>query len=259
MAVMLSVRIKEEQCSIIQFLWLESVSGAAVHQRLLAQYGNSVLLRWSVYERIEQLKNGCTSVTHEKGARCPSTATNEDNIEHVHDTVLLDKWLLMKQQIVCKVMVLPTKSSTKDKGFIKSVQDVSLSNSHKVAWTNTFGYLHRFDSECDAFVNKIIKVWNGNSHSFPEGKSSKSNHPQENSVLGLTRPITGTYQERGTAINSASYREMRTDRLKPAIRRKRRTLLSKGVLLLRDSARPHTAAHTDNHPPPPPTWNSSLV
>ena len=37
---------------------------------------------------------------------------------------------------------------------------------------------------------------------------------------------------------------MLTDRLKPAIRSKRRGLLSKGVVLLHDNARPHTAAHT---------------
>jgi hypothetical protein len=107
-------------------------------------------------------------------------------------------------------------------------------------------HLDRYDNECDAFLNRIIKVWNGNSHNFPERKSSKSNHPQENSVLGH-------YQERGTAINSARYREMHTDRLKPAIRRKLRTLLSKGVMLLHNSARPHTAAYTDK-PPPTQVW-----
>ena len=37
---------------------------------------------------------------------------------------------------------------------------------------------------------------------------------------------------------------MLTDRLKPAIPSKLRGLLSKGVLLLHDNARPHTAAHT---------------
>ena len=51
------------------------------------------------------------------------------------------------------------------------------------------------------------------------------------------------YQERGTIINSARYSEMLTGRLKHAIRRKRRGLLSKGVVLLHDNTRPHTAAH----------------
>ena len=52
------------------------------------------------------------------------------------------------------------------------------------------------------------------------------------------------YHERGTTINRARYSKMLTDRLKPAIRSKRRRLMSKGVVLLHDNARPHTAAHT---------------
>jgi len=48
------------------------------------------LPQWSVYERIEKLKNGHTIVTHE-GAGRPSMATTDDNIEYVGDTVLLDR------------------------------------------------------------------------------------------------------------------------------------------------------------------------
>ena len=56
-------------------------------------------------------------------------------------------------------------------------------------------------------------------------------------------PILEHNQERGTTINSARYSKMLSDRLKPAIRSKRRELLSKSVLLLQENARPHTAAH----------------
>jgi hypothetical protein len=41
----------------------------------------------SVYEWIEKLKNGRTSVTHEEGAGRPSTTTADD-IEGVRDMVL---------------------------------------------------------------------------------------------------------------------------------------------------------------------------
>ena len=57
-------------------------------------------------------------------------------------------------------------------------------------------------------------------------------------------PVLEHYQERGTTINSPQYSGMHTDRLKPAIRSKRRGLLLKSVVLLHDNARPHTAAHT---------------
>ena len=93
MAAQLSVCTKEEQRSAIHFLWSEGVSGAKNHRRLSAQHGISVLPQHSVYEWIEKLKNGRTSVTHE-GAR--HTATTANNIEHVHDMAMLDDWLLMK-------------------------------------------------------------------------------------------------------------------------------------------------------------------
>jgi histone-lysine N-methyltransferase SETMAR len=57
-------------------------------------------------------------------------------------------------------------------------------------------------------------------------------------------PVLEHYQERSTTVNSARYSEMLRDKLKPAIRTKRRGLMSKGVALLHDSACPHTAAHT---------------
>ena len=52
-------------------------------------------------------------------------------------------------------------------------------------------------------------------------------------------PISGT-----TTVISVRYCEIIRDQLKPAIRWKCRGLLSKGVALLHDNGRPHTAAHT---------------
>ena len=46
------------------------VSGAEIHRRLSAQYGNSVLQQRSVYERVEKFKNVRTSVTHEGSGTC---------------------------------------------------------------------------------------------------------------------------------------------------------------------------------------------
>jgi hypothetical protein len=45
-------------------------------------------------------------------------------------------------------------------------------------------------------------------------------------------------------VTSVRYSDMLVNEMKPAIRSKRRGLLSKRVLLLHDNARPHTAEHT---------------
>ena len=52
------------------------------------------------------------------------------------------------------------------------------------------------------------------------------------------------YLESDTTVKSVRYSEMLSTELKPAIRTKHRSLLSSGVLLLHDNARPHTAIHT---------------
>jgi hypothetical protein len=52
------------------------------------------------------------------------------------------------------------------------------------------------------------------------------------------------FQEKVQTVTSAQYSDMLVNKLKPAIRSKRRGLLSKRVLLLHDNACPHTAAHT---------------
>ena len=70
MAAPLSFCTKEEQRSVIRFLWSEGVSGAEIHRRLSAQYGNSVLLQRRSYEWIEKFRNGRTSVTHEGSGAC---------------------------------------------------------------------------------------------------------------------------------------------------------------------------------------------
>jgi hypothetical protein len=100
MGTALSICTKEEQRSVIRFLWSEGVSEAEIHWRLSAQYGNSVLPQQSVYEWIEKLKNGHTSVTHE-GAGRPPNATTDDNNERVCDTVLLDRLLTIDEVANC--------------------------------------------------------------------------------------------------------------------------------------------------------------
>ena len=70
MAGPLSFCTKEEQRSVIRFLWYEIGSGAEINRILSAQYGNSVLPQRSVYEWIEKFKSVRTSVTHEGSGTC---------------------------------------------------------------------------------------------------------------------------------------------------------------------------------------------
>jgi len=66
---------KEEQHSVIHFLWAQGVLGAQIHLRMCAQYGDKVLSRRIVCEWIEMFENGHTSVTDAEGSGRPATAT----------------------------------------------------------------------------------------------------------------------------------------------------------------------------------------
>ena len=52
------------------------------------------------------------------------------------------------------------------------------------------------------------------------------------------------YMSRGNTVNSATYADLLKNHLRPAVKSKRRGLLSTGVLLQHDNARPHTARST---------------
>jgi len=56
---------KEEQRSVIRFLWAEGVLGAQIHLRMCAEYGYKVISCRIAYEWIEMFENGHTSVTDE--------------------------------------------------------------------------------------------------------------------------------------------------------------------------------------------------
>ena len=164
------------------------------------------------------------------------------------------------------------KSSTIDLAFIKFAQDGSQNNSqcciNKCAWTcaNKI-WIAMLKKVTPSWTESTLvtkhgstitshsvngRLWNGNIHNHPPGKSSKTNHQQANWCLQFIwdsqGPIMEHYQDRGSTINSARYSEMLIDRLKPEIRSKRRGQLLKGNVLLHDNARLHTAAHSWNPP-----------
>jgi hypothetical protein len=63
-------------------------------------------------------------------------------------------------------------------------------------------------------------------------------------VLGHNAPILEHSQDRGQTISSALYCAMLGEDMKPAIRSKRRGMLTDGAVLLHDISRPQTVAAT---------------
>ena len=94
----------------------------------------------------------------------------------------------------------------------------------------------------------IILHRKANTRASPVKKKFKSQPSAGKVLLTIFWDSQGVilehYLERGATVNSVRYNEMLSTELRPAIRTKRRGLLSPDVLLLHDNARPHTAIHT---------------
>ena len=87
MAAILINCTKEEQRSVIRFLWAEGVPGTQIHLRMCAQYWDKVLPRRIVYEWIEMFENERKSVTDAERSGRPATATTTRNEERTLELI----------------------------------------------------------------------------------------------------------------------------------------------------------------------------
>ena len=97
MSARLSVCTKEEQRSVLRFLWAEGVKGTKIHARLCAQYGDSALSRRSVYEWTEMFKNGRTSVMDVERLGRPSASTTDEKLEEARTIILTDRRVTIEE------------------------------------------------------------------------------------------------------------------------------------------------------------------
>lgn len=270
MAAPLATCTKEEQRAVIRFLWSEGVVGAEIHRRLTTQYGGSALPRRSVYVWIERFKNGRTSVMHEEGAGRPSTSTTEEKIQQAREMVLANRRVTIDN--VASSLQISHGSAYKvihdELNFHKICArwvPRELTAEHKRKRVEICQrLLDRYNNEGEEFLNRIVtgdETWVH--HYDPESKrqSMEWKHPNSPATKKFktpasagkvmltafwdsTGPILEDFLEKGHKINSARYSDLLANHLKPAIRTKRRGLLSKKVLLLHDNARPHMAGLT---------------
>ena len=270
MSAPLDVCTEEEQRAVVRFLWSENVSGAEIHRRLQTQYGNNnCMSRRSVYEWIEKFKDGRTSVKHQEGAGRPRTSTGLENVDRAKDMILQNRRI--------KVEEVATDLEISHGSAHEIIHDVlgfrkvcarwvpkKLTDVHKTNRVNICQrHLNRHASEPE-FMERVItgdETWIH--HYEPESKRNSMTWKHPDSPVPKkfkTKPSVGEilltvfrdcrgpliehYLERGSTVTSHSYCEMLRDDLRPAIRTKRRGLLSRGVILLHDNARPHSAART---------------
>jgi len=88
---------KEQYRSVIRFLFLEGKSRSEIKERLDAVYGDSSPSMATVKNWFNEFQRGRTSVFDEPRPGAPKMATTEDNVTKIHDLVLADRRLKVRE------------------------------------------------------------------------------------------------------------------------------------------------------------------
>lgn len=129
----LCVYPKDEQRAVVRYLWSESVSDSDIHGRLLTHYGDSALLRKSIYACREKFKSAGKSVTYEEGTGHPSNSTTDENIQPARKRVRVNRryhrWVNMFPDESDHRLVLAFLMCTYKIIFLTSSQSVEIGSS----------------------------------------------------------------------------------------------------------------------------------
>ncbi|XP_070851595.1 protein GVQW3-like [Drosophila suzukii] len=88
---------KEQYRSVIRFLFLEGKWRSEIKERLDAVYGDSSPSRATVKNWLNEFQRGRTSVFGEPRPGATKTVTTEDNVTKIHDLVLADCRLKIRE------------------------------------------------------------------------------------------------------------------------------------------------------------------
>jgi len=250
---------KEEQRSVICFLWAEGVPGAQIE---CVQYGDKVLSRRIVYEWTEMFENGRTSVTDAERSGLPAIAATTRNEERTLELIGENRRITVEEvagrlnESVGSAYSL-IHDSLKFSNVVSRWVPKDLTEERKRKRLDVCSqHLARYREEGDNFLQQIVtggEAWIH--HNEPESKrqSMQWKHPSspvtkefktQSSAgkLMLTVfwdshcPILESYKECGTTVTSTTYFEMLRREFKPAILYERRGKLSKEILFLHDNA-----------------------
>lgn len=270
MAGRLETYSKEEVRSIIRFLHSKGENPSEIHRQISEVYGEGCMCKAQVYNWVEKFKKGVASVHDADRPERGKTAVTPEKIEAVDNLIRQNRRFTI-DEIASEVSISHGSVSTiihEQLGYRKVYArwvPRGLTPEMKEARVEACQEnLNRFEKEGQAFLDRIVTTDESWVHHFtPESKMASKEwrhsfsppprkfraQPSAGKLM-LTvffdnkGAIVEHYMPRGTTVTSASYCDLLETNLKPAIRSMRRGLLSQGVLLLQDNARPHTAKNT---------------
>ncbi|KAJ4444150.1 hypothetical protein ANN_05939 [Periplaneta americana] len=239
--------------SVIRFLNAQHLKPAEIYRQLKEVYGDTVMNERNVRKWCEMFNNGRTNVHDETRPGRPSLIT-EDLKTKVNNRILQDRRTSLDELHIAFRDIsrsLLGEIVSQHLGYHKICArwvPRQLSDQHKTQrMASALTFLMRYHTDGDAFLDQIVtgdETW----------VSHNTQRPSANHTLSTQKVVATVFWDRkgvllldfmpkGTTINANRYCET-LRKLRRAIQNKRRGMLSRGVVLLHDNARPHTAAST---------------
>lgn len=257
---------KCEVRSVIRYLVAKGNAPCQIFNEIQTIYGHCVMNQNNVYKWCREFKAGRTSVHDENRSGRPSIVTDElvrkiDEMVRDDRRLTLDEISALVPQISRSLL---HEIVTETLGFRKLCarwvpkQLTDQHKLHRVASARQF--LERFEQEGEKFIDSIVtgdETWVA--HYTPETKrqsmqwrhTSSPTAKKFKTVISSRKIMASVFWDRkgillieflpqGETVNALRYCET-LKKLRRAIQNKRRGMLTKGVCLLHDNARPHTA------------------
>lgn len=254
---------------VIRFLSAKGVKAAEIHRQISEVYGENIMSDGMVRKWVRAFKDGRQNVHDEERHGRPSVIT-EDLVQKVDEKVRENRRFTISslseefpQVSISVVYEIVTERLNYRKLCSRWVPKM-LTEVHKTKRLGSaLTFLERYDVKGDEILSQIVtgdETWVA--YVTPESKqqSMEWRHSTSPKKVKFKQTISARkimctvfwdrkgvllveFLPRGDTINSTRYCET-LKKLRRAIQNKRRGMLSKGILLLHDNARPHAANRT---------------
>lgn len=255
--------------SVIKFLNAQSIAPIDIHRQLCQVYGPNIMSKQMVRRWCRQFSEGRQSVHDEERIGRPSLV-NDDLLELVRQRIIENRRFTLTDlsshfpQISRSLLhEIVTKHLLFKKVSARWVPKNLTPEHKKKRLGAALTFLERYHADGDEFLDRIVtgdETWI--SHFTPETKQQSMHWRRSGSPVTTKFKQTLSVQKvmctvfwdrkgillidflpRGETVNADRYIET-LRKLRRAIQNKRRGLLTAGVVLLHDNARPHTARRT---------------
>ncbi|KAJ4436753.1 hypothetical protein ANN_16885 [Periplaneta americana] len=255
--------------SVIKFFNAQRIAPIEIHRQLCQVYGPKIMSKQMVRRWCRQFSEGRQSVHDEERSGRPSLI-NDDRVELVRQCIMENHRFTitepsshfphMSRSLLHEIV---TKHLLFKKVYARWVPK-NLTPEHKMQRLGAaLTFLQRYHDDGDEFLDRIVtgdETWI--SHFTPETKQQSMHWRHSGSPVRTkfkhklsVRKVMCTvfwarkgilligFLPRGETVNADHYCET-LRKLQRAIQNKRRGMLTTGVVLLHDNARPHTARRT---------------